>query len=465
MASVALIGVEARHAAFQGDEWSYAFRLARQPLLPAVFDPPYGSYLIAFPMLIYTGLLKVFGLGSYLPYRIVGLGLLLAAVAIFFELVRRRVGALTALPMAILLLFFGSGSEVVAVPTRMPGQVALTAGLGMLIALERRDLRGDVVACLLLFIALGSHPLGLAFAAAALTSLALRPAGERLRRWWVVVPPIALFALWWVTLHGSFPGSTNPSIGEVLSFAANSFVATCGAAAGLFRAPWTSDADFINPLSVALTIAFVIAIVARLIYRPASATMWVALAALAAALVAPGLAPGGFLANIRQPDASRYLYPNTFLLFLVGAEAIADIKFSSAMRRAILTAALAIFAVSLISNVRLLIDRANGYGEDGSLLRAKLAGAELARSRSASVVPTDPDWEAANLQLAFSIGIPAPMSAAALAAYYTVNDAYGTPAYSQSELRSAPEDLQRVAADELQSALKLNGGPKAPTAP
>jgi hypothetical protein len=34
----------------------------------------------------------------------------------------------------------------------------------MLIALEQRELRGDVIGCVLLFIALASHPLGLAFA-------------------------------------------------------------------------------------------------------------------------------------------------------------------------------------------------------------------------------------------------------------------------------------------------------------
>jgi hypothetical protein len=460
-ACVALIMVEARNTAMQGDEWSYVYRLASQPLLPAVFDSPYGGYLIAPPMLIYAGLLEVFGMASYLPYRIVGLVLLLAAALLVFELARRRVGPLAALLPAVLLLFLGSGSEVVVVPNRLPSQVALTAGLGMLIALERRDLRGDVIACVLLIVALTSHPLGLAFGAAAITSLCLRPAGERLNRWWVVVPGLLLFAAWWVTLHGSFPESESPSIGEVASFVANSFVAACAAATGFFRAPWSDGADFINGFSIALAVAIAGAIAIRLAtLRPVPATAWVALAALVVALVAPGFAPGGFLDSFRQPDAPRYLYPNVVLLYLVGAELAAGIRLRRSVKLAAMAGVVSIFAVSLVSNFRLLIDRANQYEQGASLLKAKLAGAELAHSRSTPVIPAGTSGDDAGFQLLFTLGSPSALPPTALAAYYQVSDKYGSPAYTSMELQEAPEDLQDVAAIQFRRALEADQQPR-----
>ncbi len=457
VACVALIGFEARNTAMQSDEWGYVYRLATRPILPASFDPSYGGYLIAIPMLIYAGLLHAFGMASYLPYRIVGMVLLLAADLLFFELARRRVGPLAALLPAILLLFFGSGSEVVVVPSRMPSQVALTAGLGMLIALEQRDLRGDMIGCVLLFIALASHPLGLAFAAAATTSIALRPAGSRLNRWWVVVPAIALFGLWWMTLRQSLAGGPNPSVGDILSFTANSLVAVCAAASGFFRAPWTNGTDYVNGPSIALALAFAGAVAGRLAaLRPVPPSAWVALVAFAVALVAPGFAPGGLLGSFREPDAPRYLYPNAVLLFLVCAELAAGIRLQGGARRAAGLFAAAVFAVSMLSNIRLLVDRAHGYEQQASVLRAKLAGAELAHARARPVIPPGVSRDSAGLQLGFTLGSPSAFPPTALAAYYLVSDEYGSPAYTRSELQNAPEGLQRVAAVEFRGALKAD---------
>jgi hypothetical protein len=463
-ASVALIAVEARNTAMQSDEWSYVYRLSSQPLLPAIFNPPSGNYLVALPMLIYAGLLHTFGMASYLPYRIVGLALLLAADLLFFDLARRRIGPLAALPPAILLLFLGSGSELVVVPTRMPSQVALTAGLGMLIALERRDVRGDVTACVLLFVALLSHPLGIAFAAAALTSVALRPADERWRRWWIVVPPIALFALWWLTLHGSVPGGNSPSFGDVVSFSARSFIAVCAAAGGFFRAPWTeggiTSTDYVNEFSIALALLVLGAIVTRLAkLRTVPSSTWVALVAFVVAVVAPALAPGGSLEGLRRPDAPRYLYPDTLLLFLLGAELASGLRLRGVVRSAATTGVGVIFAVSMFSNVRLLFDSANDYEQRASFLKSELAGAERARIAAGpkmDVVPNDLDKDVAATALSFYLSSPGPLPPPALAGYYTVSDRFGTPAYTADELEHVSEPLRRQARLEFANALQLD---------
>ena len=119
-----VILIAARDAVFTGDEWGMLLRLTQDPLPTALFDAPPGKYLIAVPMLIYGAIAELLGADSYLPYRILGVALLILAAGLFFALARRRVGAI-ALPCAVLLLFLGAAWDVVVIPGRVPSQVAL----------------------------------------------------------------------------------------------------------------------------------------------------------------------------------------------------------------------------------------------------------------------------------------------------------------------------------------------------
>ncbi len=175
VASMLLIGYEGRHQTLIGDQWGYANRLATLPLLHVVFEPPPGKYLLVLPMFAYKAAFATIGVAHWLPYRLLSIGLTIAVAGLFLILAARRVGYVAALPAAVLIMFLGSASEVTATAIRMPEQVALVAGLGMLLALERRDLRGDVVACLLLLVSVTSHPLGTAFLAAAAVLIACAP--------------------------------------------------------------------------------------------------------------------------------------------------------------------------------------------------------------------------------------------------------------------------------------------------
>ena len=125
----------------------------------------------------------------------------MAAAGLFLVLAARRVGYIVALPASVLLLFLGSAGEVTATALRIPEQIALVAGLGMLLALERRDLTGDVVASALLLISVTSHPMGTAFLAAAAVYVLARPAPERWQRMWVFLVPGIVFAAWYFTLR------------------------------------------------------------------------------------------------------------------------------------------------------------------------------------------------------------------------------------------------------------------------
>src|SRR4051794_8921638 len=198
--SIVVLGLAGRGQTLKGDEWGYADRLATQTLPNALFDTPPGKYLLVLPMLFYKVAFSTIGISDYLPYRLVGMGLTIAAAALFLVLAGRRGGFLLAPPGALFILFFRLASEGASTPGRIPEQIAVVVGLGALLALERRDLRGDVFACVLLVIAIPSHPLGTAFAAAAAVLVLAGPAGERWRRAWVFAVPVVLFAAWYLAL-------------------------------------------------------------------------------------------------------------------------------------------------------------------------------------------------------------------------------------------------------------------------
>ena len=145
--SAALIWTLVGQETLLGDEWGYAFE-RDEPASQYLLEPPPGKHLIAMPLLLYKAAFDGFGIGSYVPYRIGATSCCSCLCGPLLVLARRRVGdALAVLPTAI-LLFLGSAWEVLAESSRSPSLIAIAAGLAMLLALERRDLRGDIAACL-----------------------------------------------------------------------------------------------------------------------------------------------------------------------------------------------------------------------------------------------------------------------------------------------------------------------------
>src|SRR5581483_2903514 len=119
-----------------GDELHYAYRLSAQSLGHAMLYPPPDGYLIAAPLAVYKGLFETAGLGAYWVHRLVAVALVLACAVLFWAVARRAVGDLRALAPTVLLLLFGYGSEMVLTAERIPGLMALAAGLGALAALR-----------------------------------------------------------------------------------------------------------------------------------------------------------------------------------------------------------------------------------------------------------------------------------------------------------------------------------------
>ncbi len=145
---------------------------------------------------------------DYTVYRVVGaISALLPAVLLFFCM-RPRIGAQMALILAATLMFFGSAWEYLLWPFQSISiGLALSAGLGALMALERGTRGGNVAACVLLCVGVSVFGLAVAFVVGAAVYVLL--GADRRRLAWIFLIPLALYAAWWlwrVQGDGDAPG-------------------------------------------------------------------------------------------------------------------------------------------------------------------------------------------------------------------------------------------------------------------
>ncbi len=444
IASILLVGYEGRGQTLIGDQWGYANRLATLPLLHVVFEPPPGKYLLALPMFAYKAAFTTIGVAHWLPYRLASIALTILVAGLFFILAARRVGYLVALPAAVVIMFLGSASEVTATALRMPEQVALAAGLGMFLAFERHDLRGDIFACLLLLVSITSHPMGTAFLAAAAVLVLARPAPQRWQRAWVFVVPGALFAAWYLTLRSPMPGaSLGHEVRDIPRFEAQSLSAMLAGVTGIFRSPSSGTLDFLTPLSYFLGAGAFVAISLKALTRP-RAEFWALLAAVLVLFAAPAFAPG----TLRIPQSSRYILPGAVMLLLLLSETARGLRLKNGrVRLAVATVIVVIFAFSIYSNATVLKQHAGTWASRGVQDRAELTALDLARGTvSPAFRPEDPAGRP-----------PIPLTHVPIAAanFFAIEREFGSPAYQPSELDGLPAATRRVVDVVLARALGL----------
>src|SRR5438445_181195 len=162
LAAAVLLAHDTRGTTFFQDEWRWI--LERRGNSLATFLDPHNQHLSLIPVTIYKLLFATVGLRHYWPYRAVVTAAHLACVPLVFVYARPRVGAYLALLAAALILFFGPGWQDILWPFQMAWLIAVAAGVGALLLLDRRDRAGDIGACALLGVALASAGPGLAVA-------------------------------------------------------------------------------------------------------------------------------------------------------------------------------------------------------------------------------------------------------------------------------------------------------------
>jgi len=423
------------HFTFLQDSWE--FLMNRRGFTADALLQPHNEHIVVIPVAIEQLLLRVFGMGSAKPeYVLLTIGLLVTAYLLFVY-VSRRLGPWFGLFAAVLILFLGPAWELLLWPFEISLLGSVLFGLAMLLALERGERRGDVLACVCLALSLGFSSLGIAFAVAALVAILLSPREQWRGRAFVFVIPVALFAIWYVGWGHN--AESHLSLRNVLAsprFVAESLAAGVGNLFGLGTNPIGGATE---TFWGAILLVLIVAVVGgRQLRRPGfDPGLWpVAAAALTNwFLTAFNQMPG------RAPVSSRYQYASAVFILLLLANLLAKERFG---RRAVLIGA-AVTLLAIGPNIVVLKDGRDTFETQSVLTRADTGAIEIARRT------VDPEFELGP-EVA---GTPSLVDVFA-GKYLEAVDEYGSPAYSPSELETAPAYARKQADIVLGQALPLS---------
>jgi hypothetical protein len=435
LASSVLILWQGRGTTFGGDDLFYFARLVQQD--GAVNQESFGlEYLLAphnghlqlVGKLIYEGLFATVG-ADYAVFRLVALAGFLACVVLFFLLCRPRIGEPASLLLCILLLFLGGAWEVMLWPFDLHTSLAVAAGLGALLALERDGPRADLACCLLLIASVLTIEVGLAFLGGVAVSVLLRE--DRWQRLWIVGAPATLYLAWAAWAEGF--GQSDlvfTNLSHAAPSVASSLAATVGSLTGQIEHGEGVFAGLASTTEAAPVVAVIVAalIVWRLGRGDVQPSTWVFLATL--------LIYWGFIALAnRAPDSSRYIFPGALLLLLLGADLVRGRRFG----RGLLIGIAVVIAIALPANVLKLGDGRDAQVTDADASGAEYAMIELARGQVAADYLASADPQVLETAPVPHIGLRA-------ADYLAAADRIGSIAFSLPELRAAPP-LVRAGAD------------------
>jgi hypothetical protein len=349
-----------RDLTFFYDEWD--FILERRGISLATFLEPHGGdHPTVFPVAAYKVMLQLFGLESYLPYRLMVVVVHLTCAVLLYIYARRRVGAWLALAPAVLLLFLGSAWQDILWPFQITYLGSLATGLGALLVLDAARPR-DWLLCLLVAASLLCSSVGILFVVLAAVEIAAQP--SRWRRAWVVIVPLAILGAILLAYGGDGSSRELAAPGVAVRYALDMASAAAGAIAGL-------GTDWGRPLLIAG--AVLLAVLVR--QRPGESVRLVALGAGAAAFwLLTGLSRGSMSPPV-PPDTSRYVYPGALLILLLLVTA-------SAGRRHVTRSGGVLLALGVllacVSGVGVLGDGGGGLREVTTALRPQLAALEAA---------------------------------------------------------------------------------------
>lgn len=411
---------------FFGDEW--AFIMNRRDWTIGTFLEPHNEHLSLVLVAFYKLMFATVGIDNYAPYRVAVILLHLLCVILLFALVRRRVGDLAGVVVVLPILFLGSAWEDLLWPFQIGYMVSIAVGLGMLIALDRRTVLGDVVACVLIAVSLASGSIGIPFVVLAVVELLARR--ERLTRLWLVAVPVALYALW-AFVYGNPRAAPGAEAGLVPLLRENipdTPLYMVNAAAGAFGALTGWGIDWGRPLVLLAAVGIAIWLSSSRSVSPR------ALAVLAAAAAYWGLT-GLFRAQLNAPSGSRYLYLGAILLVLLGVEFLRGVQLTNGK-----LAVLGLFALAFsVSNFGPLQDGSRSRQAASSSISSRLGALELAGPSTDSLYKPAPEV--------------APDISAGL--YFNTIEELGSPADRPDEI-GRRLDSERQAADAvLTQALEM----------
>jgi hypothetical protein len=439
-ATAALVYRETRGTSFLFDDWSWI--LDRRDGSLATYLDPHNQHLSLIPVLIYKLLFATFGIGSYVPYRVVMIACNLLLCGLVYWYARERVGAWAALGIAAVLATLGPGWEDFLWPFQIGFVLSLCAGVGALLALERRTRRADIAASALTAASLASSGVGIPVALGIAVDVAVAIVRKRrpLTDLWIIAVPGALFVAWWIDYQRGGAGISG--IGHAPSFIekeAASVVASLFGRAGHTGLDGPGAlTDWGTPLLIALAALLVLRVVRGGPVPPR-------VAALATMLVTFWIATAVSRAYFGDPYASRYIYVGAVFALLLGVELVPAL----AVPWRIALAVVAVIAIgSNIGELRTAGALLRGYGQATT---ADLGALEIAR-------PLAPTGYAAH-------GLPGyPLVLVPARQFFAIAADLGDPAASVAAIRADDEPSKQVVDRELIAIHRASPAPALPPA-
>jgi len=420
---------------FFADTWDLLIN-RRDPTVDTLLQP-HNEHLVLIPVLFEQLILRVFGMTSAMPEYVLLTIFLLVTASLLYVYVKRRVGPWLALFAAVLVLFLGPAWEVLLWPFEITFCGPILFGLAMLLALEREDHIGDVAACVFLTVSLGFSSLGVPFIVAAVVAILQGRRETWLPRAYIAAVPAALFVVWYLGWgHDAESHTTLHNLFAAPSFVADSIAVAVGALSGLGVEPVGEAADPV--WGRAILVALVVVLGYRQLRKPGFFPgLWPVAAAAGANwfLTALNAFPG------REPTASRYQYAGAIFILMILANLLKDVRLS----KGVLWIAAVVTIAAVGPNLVTFKNGSDVLKREAVLTRSDTAAIEIARRT------VDPGLQL-NPELA---GTPSLVNIFA-GGYLNAVSEYGSPAYSTTELSSAPEEGPRHADIVLANALPLS---------
>jgi hypothetical protein len=413
---------------------------------------PHNGHLVLTTRVVSKLILETLG-GGYLPFLLLAVATTATLAVVLFVYASRRVGPLVALAPILVLVFFGSDTAHVATGNGFTVLFALVCGVGALLALERDDRGGDLVACALLVVGVATYTVALPFVVAAAVLVLLR--GDRWRRAWIFIVPAALYGAWLLWARGAAVEPTGEvAITNALLFPSWAFQSLAAALAALVGVGYEfggerSPAAGVGPPLALLAIG---ALIWRLRRRPVPAALWATLAALGTLWML------GALNQVitATPENPRYLYPVAVGVLLIAAWAVAGARWT----RGALIALYAVAAMGLAVNLVLLRDGTAQLRSAHEIVRAEMGALEIAGERA------DPGFDPAAATedrsfLRYPFNALADRGESPTELYVAATDRYGPVGLSPQELRERREEVRERADTVLVAALEIELAPAA----
>lgn len=434
--SGAIIVVLGSKLTFILDDWTYI--LYRRDFSADAFLGPANEHLVGGAVATWKLLLEGAGMSSVVPFRIVSTAMFLLGDWFLFVWIRRRLGAWPALFATVPVVFLGAAFEDLLWFASITFLGSLTCGLGMLVALDRRDKVGDRLACAWLVGTMLFSSLWVPFAAGAALDVLLRR-GDRdwRRRAYIVLIPAVLYVLWWLGWgHEAESSISLHNIAATPLFVLDSFGAAIAALLGLatpvegIASP--AGLDWGRPLAVLLG-GLAVWRAYQLERIPRS--FWIVLAIGLSFWIL-----GGFdLKSGRVPWASRYQIPGGVFVLLVATELLRGVKLS----RRLLGPAVVVVAAAVASNGLFLHEAYKSYLSSTEIVRGNLTALEIARDT------VDPSFY---LEEEFA---DTGFDHIDAGSYFSAVNDFGSPAYTIGELQDSSAPARFAADKVLLNALRV----------